>query len=363
MSFESGSISFRAFYVPKGLPEDVVSKFAKNALPPVDAIGRDGAAGWVTGRHMLDRNITDDTARMAGYLRLCLVTAEKKVPDALLKAECKMEELAVMQAEGLSFIKRADRIRIRKDVMARLQPTMPPTLNGISMVHDANRNMLYATATSDSKCDKFTLEFNRASGSEAVPVDVATAAKMRKDISVSNFGPGSFSPNVKDVDAVSDVGQDFLTWLWFYSEAKGGTIEIQGKSCAVAIGGPITLLHEAEGAHVAVLKDGNPMMSSEIKPAMLSGKKLSKAKVTIARGEEMWETTFDAKRFTFGSLKMPKGDEKLDAVSAFQQRMVSLDTFMEIFLQFHDKFLAERSDAEAWGKVKGDIVQWILAKY
>ena len=41
MGFESGSISFRAFYLSAGLPEDHVKRFAKHAAPGLDALGRE----------------------------------------------------------------------------------------------------------------------------------------------------------------------------------------------------------------------------------------------------------------------------------------------------------------------------------
>jgi len=362
MSFESGSVSFRAFYVPRGLPEDAIEKFAKQALPPLESIGREGASGWVTGRHMLDRNINGDTARLGGYLRLCFVTAEKKIHEALLKAECRIEEIALMQAEGIPFVKRAERIRIRKEVMLRLQPSASTMLSGIPMVYDSSRRMAYASAASEKKCDAFCLEFERASGSAAVVVGAETAAKSRRKIDVNRFGSVSFSPNVKDDDSSMDVGQDFLTWLWFYSEARGGMAKVDGSDYGIAIAGPITLFHELDGAHVVMLKDGSPTASSEVKPALLGGKKLCKAKIMVARADEAWEAVFDARSFAFGGLKIPKSKEKLDDASRFQQRVVSLGLFMEVFLSFYDKFLADRSDDAVWHSTKKDIVQWVMAK-
>lgn len=81
MGFESGAISFRAFYLPGGMPEDFVARFARHAAPPVDRLGRDPVSGWVTGRHLLDRFIEEDTAIVAGYPRLTLMKAEKKIPE------------------------------------------------------------------------------------------------------------------------------------------------------------------------------------------------------------------------------------------------------------------------------------------
>ena len=76
-----------------------IARFATNALPPLETLADGTIHGFVTGRHMLDRNITDDSATYGGYLRLALVQAEHKVPAKLLRAECKMEELAQMAAQ------------------------------------------------------------------------------------------------------------------------------------------------------------------------------------------------------------------------------------------------------------------------
>ena len=39
MAFESGSMSFRLFHLPRALPEDAVKKFAAHAAPPLELVG------------------------------------------------------------------------------------------------------------------------------------------------------------------------------------------------------------------------------------------------------------------------------------------------------------------------------------
>ena len=136
MGFESGSISFRMFYLTGPMPEDAIRRFIKHAAPPLEALGHEAVTGWVTGRHLLDRNITAETAYIAGYLRLTLMKAERKIPESLLRAECFMEELAELQARGVQFLKREVRAEIRRNVTERILPNMPPTLQGLSFVHD-----------------------------------------------------------------------------------------------------------------------------------------------------------------------------------------------------------------------------------
>ena len=94
MAFESGSMSFRMVALPRAFPKNWVEKFAEKRASSLDASDLESTSGWVTGRHLLDSNITEDSALYGGYVRLVWRTASRKVPAALLKAECRMEEIA-----------------------------------------------------------------------------------------------------------------------------------------------------------------------------------------------------------------------------------------------------------------------------
>jgi len=362
MGFESGSVSFRMFYLPGGLPIDTVEKFAKHAMPPINTLSRGEISGWVTGRHMLDRNITEETAYSAGYLRLTLVKAERKVPPALLNAECAMEQLAVMQAEGKDRLNRAEKSAIKKEVTERLLPNMPPSLVGIPIVYDKSARILFAGATTEKQTDALVINIQGALGVAPIPVTADTAAlKIAKLDTGTMLEPTSFSPELEDPLAGCVIGHDFLTWLWFYSEARGGMLAVDGDEYGVMIEGPITFFLEGDGAHITLLRKGSPLVSTEAKTALLSGKKLTSAKLTIARGQEQWQTTVDASEFVFRGLKIPKSEE-LDSISWFQQRMISLRRFQSAFLAFYEKFLSERINAEAWSATQKDIHKWVSGR-
>ena len=87
MPFEGGSVSFRMFFLPREMPADAVQRFQKNAVPPLDGLKADPLHGWVTGRHLLDRQITEDTASYGGYLRMTLMQAARKIPVSLFRRE------------------------------------------------------------------------------------------------------------------------------------------------------------------------------------------------------------------------------------------------------------------------------------
>lgn len=359
MSFESGSIACRVLIAQQPLPADAVDRFARQAAPPLNRMGPEQAHGWVGGRHLLDLPITEENAYFGGYLRLSLMKAERKVPTSLLRAECLLEEFAHMRAEGKPFVDRKTRSLIRKDVLARLLPQMPPTLKGISFVHDDRAGVVYVGATTDKQLDAFRVNFLSTTGLDLIPLVAETAAAQRRKIDVRGWAKSSFSPEVDDEEMDHTPGQDFLTWLWFASEARGGIFN-SGTSgdLAVAIEGPLLFVRAGDGAHETALRRGLPTVSAEAKTALLGGKKLRRAKLLLARADETWSCSFDADTFVFRALKLPEPKETLDAASRFQDRIQKLDLFRELFLELFDRFLDDRGEPARWAAVKQEIHRW-----
>ena len=346
-------------YVVRKLPADLLEKFAAHAAPPLKTMSTEPVQGWVGGRHLMDLPITEQNAYFGGHLRLILMKAERKVPTSLLRAECVMEEVAHMQAENKTFVDRKTRSEIRKEVMNRLLPQMPPTLKGIPFVLDERAGILYLGGTSENQLDAFCVHFQMTLGIDLIPVAADTAAAKRHQVKVAEWSKTSFSPEVADDEMEDTPGLDFLTWLWFASEARGGIFKSKEHGdVGVAIEGPLLFTREGEGAHETALRKGLPTVSAEAKTALLSGKKLRRAKLLVARTDESWSGTFDATTFVFRSLKLPESKEVLDAPSRFQDRIQKIGVFREMFFELFDRFLADRTDTKKWNAVKKEIHQW-----
>jgi hypothetical protein len=359
MPFESGSVSFRVFYVTRAMPDDAVERFAEHAVPPIDTLGDGEIHGWVTGRHLLDRNITEATANYAGFLRLTLMKAERKIPEALLRAECRMEEIARQEAEGKAYLPRGVRKEIKDAITARLLPTMPPQLKGVPFVYDARDGLIYAAALNDKQMDAFTVYFSQTLGFNLIPVLPETAAVKRQNVRIKEWSPTSFSAEVEDHEAGQDPGEDFLMWLWFFSEARGGLADLDDLGrFAVMIDGPLHFILEGDGAHEAVVRRGEPRLSAEAKAALLSGKKLKQARLTLAQDEASTTCTFTAAGFVVRGLKLPPL-EKMDAVTAFQERMNQIARFTEALLRLYDRFVLERNSVKDWKETTAEMRTWI----
>ena len=362
MGFEKGSLSFRMFFASRDLGAEDVDKFAAQALPPLSTLAEEEVHGWVAGRHLLDRTITEENAFLGGYLRLTLTQAKKAVPTSLLQAECAVEEMAEMEAEEKQYLNQQARSEIKRQVKERLLPDMPPQLKGIDFVFDERSHMIYASATSEKQLDAFVLTLMQTTACGAEAADPETIAARIGNIDVRNWGPASFSDELEDGMVDGTAGREFLMWLWYSSEKRGG-LEIVPDVGEIAymVEGPLTFVMEGKGAHEITLRKGEPMLSAETRTALLSGKKLKKAKVQFVRGEEVWAFTFDADEFIFRSLKLPK-TEAFDRTGKFQERMVLLETFRQSFFHLFSEFVKERNTAGDWKETKTAMRKWVAER-
>ncbi|MCF7849965.1 MAG: recombination-associated protein RdgC, partial [Kiritimatiellales bacterium] len=260
MSFEKGSVSFRILFVPRELTEEDVHKFAAQAIPPLGSLAEEEIHGWVAGRHLLDRNITVENAYLGGYLRLTLAQAQKKIPASLLTAECAVEEMAIMQADGKDYLNQQTRRDIRAGVKERLMPEMPPQLKGIDMVYDPRSRMMYCSATSEKQLDAFVLSFMQTAGCAPETADPEAMAAKFDGIDVGDWPPSSFSDALEDSAVDGTAGREFLMWLWYCSEKQGGTVQIPDLGeFGFIVEGPLTFVMEGKGAHEIMLKKGEPL--------------------------------------------------------------------------------------------------------
>jgi len=357
MSFESGSVSLRMFYVPKELPEDIHELFAEHTIGSIDSLGDEEIHGWVGPRHLLDREISEATAWPGGYLRLTLAQAQRKIPATLLRAECRIEEMVWMNAEQKDYINRQTRSEIKKEVQERLLPQMPPTLKGIDFVYVRGAGLLYVTAMSENQLDAFLVNFTAITGVQLIAADPASMAWRVAQSRVDNWHNWGFAA---DQWADCAPGREFLMWLWFNSEARDGEINLsENGPFAILVEGPLLFDQEEQGE--TILRKGEPMVSAETRAALLSGKKLRRAKLTLAQGEEIWNCTLDADEFIIRGLKLPK-TEAYDVLGKFTERMEHLDKFQCVFTELYKQFVEMRDNDAARDTLRKEMREWILQR-
>ncbi len=360
MPFDHGTVTCRVCLLPKNLPEDALKRFAAHAAGSLDSVKDEVQTGWVSGRHLLERRIDDETAILGGHLHLCLRQAQRKVPAALLRAECRMAELAFMAENKTPVVNRKERRRIKEDAVLRLLPQMPPQLSGTYFTVDASAKRLYLGAASDKQTENFLAFFSQTTGVEPVPLGPELAARELFEVNPDAAPPVNYSPELPDGNAGGTLGQNFLTWLWFLQEETGGTLPTtQLGEFSYMIDGPLSFISEGNGAHESTLRKGLPTLSAEAKAALTVGKKLKRAKIILARSKtEIWNVTLDADTFVLRTMKLPEG-EALEANAAFEERVTALHIFQSLLYALFERYLKEVRDTTKFGALQKAVKQWV----
>jgi hypothetical protein len=352
MSFEKGTFAFSIFRLSKKLPENVLERFSERKAKKLDSLKEEEEIGWVSGRHLLERRIEEDTAIFGGAYYLHLRTAQRKIPTALLNAECRMAELNYMQENGTDFVPSKTRKEIKENITALRIGSMPPQISGIPLIIDRNTEILYLGTASTKAIDTFMTCF-----SETFPT-IEVMQITLEDLMLRNFHePLEALPNInfseKSKSNCIEPTWDFLTWLWYYSETEEGRLKVKDVGdFRCGIDGPITLAFvddETGGAGETTLKKGVPQVSAEAKIALEVGKKLKKAKIVILEKGNIWSGTMDANKFTFSGFDIPDGEE-MDPYGKFEERVNNLDIFRlaieGYFKLFATTFLGDNAEEE-----------------
>ncbi len=362
MSFESGSVSFRIYQLPRDIPEPVLDGFASRTAPPMEGVKDQPVYGWVTGRHLLDRQIDEQNAFWGGYLRLCLLQAERKIPSSLLRAELKQEELIRLSISGGEHLSRRERTEMKQEIVDRLLPSMPPQLKGMSFVHRQTDSLLFAETLADKQVDVFVSYFREACGFAPIPLSPEALAKQLTHSDPESWPPCSFSADVEASRTSPLVGHDFMTWLWYQAELHPDHVPA-GKEgeVGVMLEGPLTLVMEGGGAHELSLRKGNPTQSAEAKSGLLAGKKLRRATLNVVKGETVWRLTLDGETLAVRSFKpvMAESETPMDPASRFSDRMIQVEVISGLICGMFESFCKERVDPEAWNKRVKAMQNWI----
>lgn len=339
MSLLNGSMNMRCFYLLDGAPADLSDRMQERGVPPDETVAGAPVLGW------------HDVKTIAGYRVATLRVSQRKVNGARLKEEAAREVEAHLK--NGAKVNRKMKAEIKAACEARLLPQTPVTHSDLELVWKDGSDMLFTTALSDSAQDRVTAQLAllqvRITGCTPVSAPMKrTLTDVRLALPL-NFNGG----DPMDVDP--DMGAEFLTWLWFVMESSGH-VQAGAKDIAIVLQAPITVTCDRAPANEVALKGDQVTRSVEAMTGLVDGKRIVKAHVCLAEAGVIMGAVVDS-TFAVRGLK-PKVEKHLDAASAFQQRMIEAEHFVECLLGTYDQYLVSRADevmveqVHAWARAK-----------
>jgi len=112
------------------------------------------------------------------------------------------------------------------------------------------------------------------------------------------------------VDLIAEkrfLGQEFLTWLWWKSEERGGVVALPGEGDVVVVFEKHMLLEYGEGdSNESLICRGLQTELQEARTGLVMGKKLEQARIKLAFNDYEWNFTMAAALMEFRNVKLPK---------------------------------------------------------
>lgn len=152
------------------------------------------------------------------------------------------------------------------------------------------------------------------------------------------------------VDIISEkrfLGQEFLTWLWYKSEERGGAVFLPGTGDIQVVFEKHMLLESGEGESLEkLICKGLQTELQEARTGLRMGKKLEQARIYLAKGDYEWRLTLGATLFEYRNVSLPRtlsaseeGEDEVaweakvfERIGMSEEAMHTIDELFRIFL-------------------------------
>ena len=172
------------------------------------------------------------------------------------------------------------------------------------------------------------------------------------------------------VDLITEkrfFGQEFLTWLWWKSEERGGSVKLEGQGDIIVVFEKHMLLEYGEADYnERLVCSGLQTELKEARTGLRTGKKLEQARIQLIKDEREYNLTLGATFFEFRNVKLPKtegADASSDSPEAEMEGAIleRIYLFEELVKIVNDllRMFAEVRTSERWPEEVARVRSWV----
>ncbi len=381
MGFFNGRTTFLRFKVngpaPRQFDDEHLARLADRSAGRSRIASADGVeTGWTGGEHILDtefdleKNVINDT------LTFDLRVDTDKLPADLLRAYYAVELKALAKNNPSGFASARQKREAKEIARERLEQESKDgrykKRKCVPVLWDRLTNEVLFGATSLTQVDRLCSLFNQTFGSE---LECVTAGRRAYHLAegasrtrlVDDSGPSAFVPGVSPTDVawIADessrdfIGNEFLLWLWYYTDVESDTIKLADNSeVTLMIARTLNLeCPRGQTGHETITHEG-PSRLPEARRAIQSGKLPRKAGLTLVRHSEQYELTLHAETLGVGGAKLPPPDEAADARGKLDDRANQLRALIETLDLLYDAFGQKRFSRD-WETELAGMQKWL----
>ncbi len=161
------------------------------------------------------------------------------------------------------------------------------------------------------------------------------------------------------------LGQEFLAWLWYKSEERGGNVELPGTGDILVIFEKHMLLEYGEGADSEkLICRGLQTELKEARAGLALGKKPEQARIRLGRGDFEFSVTLTAATMEFRSVRLPKtagaddGDDPDSLEGQILERIGLFEELTGLVNELFRMFINIRASGQ-WSEELVKIRSWV----
>jgi hypothetical protein len=382
MGFFSGRVSFLRFKVlgtaPRLFDGEHLDRLTDRQAGRQRIAAADGVeTGWTAGDHILDtefglaKNIINDT------LHFELRVDVDKLPGDLLRAYYAVELKALTANNPSGFPSSRQKREAKEIARDRLEEESKDgrfrRRKCFPVLWDRLTNEVMFGATSLTNVDRLCSLFEQTFQLELECMTAGRRAYQLAELNqrtrvVDDSAPSAFVPGTtpEEVAWIADessrdfLGNEFLLWLWYVTDAESDTITLADNSeVAVMLARSLTLeCPRGQTGHETISHEG-PTRLPEARRAIQSGKLPRKVGLTLVRHDQQYELAIHAETLAVGSAKLPNlPDEVTDARAKLDERATQIRSLIETLDLLYDAFGKKRFGKE-WEAELGGMQKWL----
>lgn len=356
MGFLKGSLTFSRYHILGDIPESFSSfingTLQKYAFQELSAGPEDKSVGWTSLTNILDTNFEQASYSTGDFLLFALRIDRKAVPPALLRIKLLEAEKKFITQSGKKRLYQEDRKALKETVTHDLLTKSYPIPSFYDVLWSVSGRWLLLGSHTEKIFEDFDDLFKISFKLKLAPhlpwdpqyLNQEEATKVRsleRDVFLEPRGNGD---GKKDP---SFLGREFLTWLWFKSEERGGNILMPDGNDVEVLFERRLVLESGDGDYSeTVVCQGLHADLKEGKAAIREGKKIKEARIRLTVAGERWEFTLKADSFYFQSMKLPQSidqeEESEGAEGKTLERVYLVEKALNTVDRLFAMFLAKR---------------------
>lgn len=367
MGISSASATFTRFFVPEMKTEDfwtfVDEQLRGGAFRDPDDT-QTQTAGFASWEDFFEPDFSYGSYRKGEYVAFNFRFDQRKVPSIVLKQYVRQEVQKFKKENNGKWPARSEKQEIQERMQEYLLSRALPQPSAAEVVWNPAHNWMIFGSTSPKMMDAFLEAFEKHFHLYPQPLyhvqwalNVLPLTPNQKDTLGSMI-------SIKSPTAMSEgrfLGHDFLTWLWFFIERMGGTVQIGEKAANIHLGERMVLVLPGEGKE-RVICTTQANFLHEARTALRQGKVVEEVQLFFMVGDNEYLVTLDSSLWALKQLKTPKqlpdyGQDDPDG--QFLEKMYFIDEVFATLDALYAQFLAERLSAGWESDSLPQLKKWI----